>query len=332
MAGHWYFLKKNGEVNLFDEEHPMYLRLPGWPTNKDGTPKKRINDATRVFLGLVPGVTDILSVVGGEKTDRLMGWTAKKGIQAGIGATVETLKKTLGTVRRHLYDDSYEEEDIFKDILKGVEDSEEATNKVALLKHKESTTEASDKGTRMHDCIQRYLELAKLDLLPSGELEAEFENHELRACEDVLSWLDKESPGGVFGNKNASLERPFVSNGFGGTIDFQSTLSGVEDVLLVDFKTVSNPKGRKPYPTEGAQIAAYAHSHSLKENGPEEGGIEFRQVNLYIDQNTGKLFNAKEWSDEERRNGYKLFLYTKELFYHLIEMKYPNINQKKGRR
>ena len=141
---HYYIQLPNGKITLFNNKHPLWGHLRGWPCTKAGKPRKTISDAEKVKLGCVPGTTDITGMVGGvAKTEGLMWWSAGHGIQAGIEATVETLKKTIADILKGVEDSGfdswdvlYDHTDIFKFILKGVEDSETATNKKASLKYK----------------------------------------------------------------------------------------------------------------------------------------------------------------------------------------------------
>lgn len=96
MSAHWYHRSEGGVVTLFDEKHPRWGRMPGWPKNKDGSPKKRINDAVRLQLGLYPSVTTILRAVGDDAG--LLDWCGGLGIQAGMEC--QTLEGAKGKYKQ----------------------------------------------------------------------------------------------------------------------------------------------------------------------------------------------------------------------------------------
>ena len=276
---HFYWPDGETGVELFDNTHPMWGHLRGWPLTKAGTPKKQINDKVKVELGLFPGVTDILKMVGGPKIDGLIYWSANHGIDSGLSSS---------------------------------------TKSEAQRKYKKASQEAAFRGTRMHHWIQVYLETAKEG--DHCEPYTEMEVHELNACRNVFLWIEKNSPGGIIENKDASMEKRFIItplernyyHGFGGTIDYQASHN--DRVMLVDFKTVSHTKNRSEDPAECAQLSAYSYQLSTK----FKSLCDVRLINLYISQETGELYKVKEWSTDEKIKGNELFLMALRMWYGML--------------
>ena len=286
---HWY-LDTRGSPELFGKDHRKWGRLQGWPLNKDGSPKKSISDREKVALGLVPGTTDILKMIGGGKVDGLMMWSARLGIKAGLKSS----------------------------------DMEGALSTYMKERDKPSAT-----GSGIHDDLKNHFApLYKKPISTFGEIDRDgvepVSTESTRACQEVERWLRNAFPG----YQISALEQPFIDgsyalcrNPYAGTVDMRLEPAGRTDPndpsnrennIFIDFKTTA--KERAPYPTECSQLEAYS-------GWDEKKFIRSRTINMYIDQGTGALYNVHEWSKANREAGMEMFALAHALFYSMCDWK-----------
>lgn len=272
---HWYTRETNGTCSRFDDTHPRWGHLPGWPTIKSGAPAKRINDKLRLSMGLYPGVTDILGHIG--QKNMLLRWAGNLGIQAGF----ETAAKGHGP---------------------------EASEGIAKGRLTELMDQAATRGTRMHEVIETYLSKG---LLPDDDPVASEAALQASAHLEKLG-LEGEKEW-VFCKEYTDYSRVHHIDEFlvgpvnlvmkwAGTVDFK----GSNENAIIDFKTVEDDSGRAVRETEHAQIAAYAMG--------AYGEMPDIAQNIYLSRSSGKIVNVVEWTREDMEKGWALFCLAHRVF------------------
>lgn len=117
---------------------------------------------------------------------------------------------------------------------------------------------ASEIGTMMHECLEKYF-LGEKFMLPM-----EYEKHKptiLKRLDGFFSWKSKQ-----LSLNHILLEEKLSTDDFGGTVDFYGELNG-ENVIL-DFKTSGNV-----YSSMFLQLAAYTIMLEEKGHKVEAVGI-----------------------------------------------------------
>lgn len=121
---------------------------------------------------------------------------------------------------------------------------------------KEILDKASEIGTLMHDCLEKYFKGEKF-ILPE-----EYYKHKptlLKRLDGFLSWLSTQNS-----LKPIMLEKVLTSDNFGGTMDFFGELN--DENVILDFKTSGSV-----YATMFLQLAAY--TIMMEEKGYRVDGV-----------------------------------------------------------
>ena len=251
---HYYIMGPNG---------PQRFR----PIKKDGAEYQNIPAKLVAGAGAVDGLTSILSEYGG--VGGLMYWSSKIGVQVGIRHGMREALKLGAAV-------CYENE---ADLENATVERLTPDAMKAWLKEKDS---AADAGTAIHDAIENFLGKGIVPENPIHQTAA-------HACWD---WLASQGVDPSEGKAEVCCLYKGIINGvlcqFGGTTDF------ISDGLIVDWKSISDNRQRKPKESECAQLAGYRKAFD-KPNA--------RCVNIYIGRESGKILSVKEWTNAELKAG-----------------------------
>lgn len=191
-------------------------------------------------LNLYPSVTTILNVAAKPQLEQ---WKVRQGILSAL-----TLPRLDGET-----DDDY--------AVRALKDS------------KEQSIKAAQRGTLMHEMIERHF-LGRV-------IDAEFRPF----VEPVIGWLNESFPGA-----NWSAERSFSHKmGFGGKVDLFSE----NPAVVIDFKTkdFDDPEKVKGYDEQGIQLAAYQTGLGLQ----RIGDVYPMRWNLFVSTRVPGLIVPVEW-------------------------------------
>ena len=264
MTMHMYYNGRRLTADNYQELVPESL----WPRNKSGSPKKRPGAKDYIAMGGVRGVTDILKAIGGPKVEGLIYWSGNLAIQAML--------------------------DVMQDEPREIGELQVA----GTARWNELRNEASDRGTEIHDGIERW------------ERGIESDDPVIRAaCANVDEFLKTKGLEG--GSREYCFTAKAVSMGFGGTVDYALA----DQRTILDYKTVQDTPGkkiRKPYPTEVAQVASYGIGMWDFDyaDGIDDEALRVRMnraANVYIRQSDGGIADIRWWTPEELWRGWQLF-------------------------
>ena len=152
----------------------------------------------------------------------------------------------------------------------------------ALQDSREQARKAAERGTYIHGLIERAIGGFQGQFTDGWDIVSPVLDF-LQSALCIYTWYP---------------ERSFSAESYGGKID----LFGVHraDSVVIDFKckTALNNQKTLAYPEHITQLSAYA-------NGLQAPGA--RCINLFIDADVPGLIVAKEWTAEERDNGWEAF-------------------------
>lgn len=237
------------------------------PRKKDGTKYKSIPRKLVQEAGAVMGVVDILSHAGSK--GGLLNWYASMGIAAATRSMQE-----LGNV-----------------------DGNEVNQEDSKNKLNEMLHEFSDRGSMMHDHLEKGLSnTAYVPDIPAAGIA--IGNVRKRIAEE-LGIVNPEEELRLM--EEFKFERTFYANSggvaYGGTIDAVNRTYGV----IIDWKFPDKP--RPPRISELAQGAAYAHAiKRVDDSGP------YQFYNFYLSPHTGEITGVRLWTEHEMELGYDYFL------------------------
>jgi hypothetical protein len=145
---------------------------------------------------------------------------------------------------------------------------------------REEGKSAADFGTEIHANIQQFYEGRPYD--PKHEAF-------VKGCNDILN--------ATFGSQTWDCERSFSHElGFGGKVDMHCE-DFIVDIKTREFTDVSDVAA---YDGELMQLAAYRAGLGLP---------NARCANVYISRNVPSLCTVKEWSEDDVKRGWKMFLH-----------------------
>lgn len=193
------------------------------------------------------GVTTILNIIGGDKTNALIGWAKK--------VALESVRETFYRSQLHEYEN-------WKQFV-------DATIKMAAKKPKEELEKAGDIGTRTHKWIEGYLKGETIDI-----------TDDIKPCIDAfLRWFKDQK----FEFCASEVMVAFKSLGIGGTIDCILKKDG--QYILADWK--SSSKLRPDYTLQCAAYAqAFYETYGINIveayvfKFGKDGSFDYGQVNL----------------------------------------------------
>lgn len=173
-------------------------------------------------------------------------------------------------------------------------ESDDAFMARALQDSKEQARKAASRGTYLHGLMEETLKHG----LPQRATA-----DDKAIVEPVLAWLASQYAGYAW-----QPERSFASpTGFGGKLDLYGMDPQSSLVIDYKFKDFSDPDKSLAYPEHCTQLAAYAYGL---------GGPIATCINLFISTTVPGLFVAKEWTTDERDNGWQCFSCLLQLWKH----------------
>jgi len=242
-----------------------------WPNKSDGTPYKRIPAKVKERLqaeGKWPELfKSVTTYLAWAKGPALMEWKGRRAIEIAKAAHEDYQTLSGASI----------------DFAKFLDEA-----------YAEESNKASESGTAFHDAIEKYL----------SDYVVPVSNREmLTACKDIDALLVELGVTKQDGLYEVGFTDTFEGCNYGGTAD--AVFPGK---YILDWKTTTGKKRGLPYPDQSAQLAMYRAGLSSTEsaNEPVCNGDE-RCLNVWINQETGKIYAVKEYSEAELELGVELF-------------------------
>lgn len=238
--------------HFYDKDGSPRYTVP-YADPRKGERDTTLRDAKK--LGLLPSVTTITGIVGSEA---LVNYK---------------LNQLLDAVILHPYDDSC---------------SVERWRSAVLEVSREHSKKASERGSELHDSLEKYYKTGKIDKKNEGFIKP------------AIDLIDER-----FGpNMNWVAEQAFgcVKEGFGGKVDLYSPRG-----VILDFKTKTTSDVSKMVPYAGHHMQSAAYQEGLyhlmdvvekrEHDTYYEETVDIRRFNLFISTEQEGILNLTESTD-----------------------------------
>lgn len=158
--------------------------------------------------------------------------------------------------------------------------------RVGVENAKKITTEAANRGTRMHSYLEGYIKTGVLK--DRGSNPYSWASHSMAEC------VIQNGLGAV--NEFWGVEVPlYFPEIYAGTTDCAGVHSGIESIL--DFKQTNKPKKREWIEDYFLQLAAYAEAHNQLWGTRINRGVIIMCVKPSVDETTQKQISAPEYQE-----------------------------------